>query len=236
MTISLPAGAWGRLRDFNATVIARVKAEVVLEPIDIDIEFLPNRNEGVFVSFGTGSGLVALKGVLTRERDALRFRVQDGIRVHARRYTRVDAELRVSLQRADAEKGWSGTTVNIAQEGLLVRTQLPVALHDEVAVMLWLPGVEQPSFGRRPRRPLRQRPGRVALRRHRAGRAGRDRRVRDPAARRDARRTSRRLAAPCAYSIERRESQPELCESTLAEETPRDGVRDGPEPRSLSGC
>ena len=50
----------------------------------------------------------------------------------------------LSLQRADAEKGWSGTTVNIAQEGLLARTQLPVAMDDAVAVTLWLPAVEQP--------------------------------------------------------------------------------------------
>ena len=98
----------------------------MLEPIGIDIEVLPQRSEGVFVSFGSGSGLVALKGALdARARTRCGSSVQDGIRVHARRYTRVDAELPVSLQRADAEKGWSGTTVNIAQEGMLARTAAP---------------------------------------------------------------------------------------------------------------
>jgi hypothetical protein len=144
VTISLPAGAPARLRYFNATVVARVKSEVALEPHGVDVASVPSPSESVFLSFVYGSGLVALKGALTRERGALRFRVQDGIRVHARRYTRVVAELPVSLQRADAEKGWSGTTVNLAQEGLLARTQLPAALDDDVAVTLWLPGIEQP--------------------------------------------------------------------------------------------
>jgi hypothetical protein len=144
VTISLPAGAPVRLRDFNAMVIARVKSGVVLEPIGLLIEALPQRSDDVFLSFVSGAGLVALKGALTRERGALRFQVQDGIRVHARRYTRVDAELTLSLQRADAEKGWSGTCVNIAQEGLLARTQLPVEMDDEVAITLWLPSIEQP--------------------------------------------------------------------------------------------
>jgi hypothetical protein len=144
VTISLPAGAPVRHRDFNATVIARVKAGVVLEPIGVVAEALPQRSESVFLSFVSGTGLVALKGALTRERGALRFKVQDGIRVHARRYTRVDAELKLTLQRADADKGWAGTTVNIAQEGLLARTQFPAAMDDQVAVTLSLPGIEQP--------------------------------------------------------------------------------------------
>jgi PilZ domain len=144
VTVSLPPGAPVRLRDFNATVVARVRSSVVLEPIGVMVEALPQRSEAVFVSFVSGTGLVALKGALTRERGALRFQVQDGIRVDARRYTRVDAELAVSLQRTDAEEGWSGTTVNIAQEGLLARTQLPVAMDDDVAVTLWLPELEQP--------------------------------------------------------------------------------------------
>lgn len=144
MTISLAAGAPVRLRDFNATVVARVKSGVVLEPIGVVAEALPQRSDDVFLSFVNGSGLVALKGSLTRERGALRFQVQDGIRVHARRYTRVEAELSLSLMRADADKGWAGTSVNIAQEGLLARTQFPAALDDEVTVTLWLPGIEQP--------------------------------------------------------------------------------------------
>ena len=72
--------------------------------------------------------------------------MQDGVRVHARRYTRVDAELTVSLQRADADKGWSGTTVNIAQEGLLARTQFPVAMDDD--------GRRHAVAARRSRQPL----------------------------------------------------------------------------------
>jgi hypothetical protein len=144
VTVSLPPGAPVRLRDFNATVIARVQSGVVLEPIGVVAEALPQRSEDVFLSFVSGTGLVALKGALTRERGALRFRVQDGIRVHARRYTRVDAELKLSLQRAAADEGWAGTTVNIAQEGLLARTQCPAAMDDEVALTLWLPGIEQP--------------------------------------------------------------------------------------------
>jgi hypothetical protein len=144
VTISLPAGAPVRLRDFNATVIARVKSGVVLEPIGVVAAALPARSEDVFLSFVSGTGLVALKGSLTHDRGALRFQVQDGIRVHARRYTRVEAELSLSLRRADADKGWAGTSVNIAQEGLLARSQFPAALDDEVALTLWLPGIEQP--------------------------------------------------------------------------------------------
>lgn len=144
VTISLPAGAPVRLRDFNATVVARVKSGVVLDPIGIAAAALPPRSESVFLSFVSGSGLVALKGALTHDRGALRFQVQDGIRVHARRYTRVDAELSISLRRADADKGWAGTTVNIAQEGLLARSQFPAAMDDDVAISLTLPGIEQP--------------------------------------------------------------------------------------------
>ena len=144
VTISLPAGAPVRLRDFNATVIARVKSGVVLEPIGVVAAALPARSENVFLSFVSGTGLVALKGSLTHDRGALRFQVQDGIRVHARRYTRVEAELSLSLRRADADKGWAGTSVNIAQEGLLARSQFPAALDDDVALTLWLPGIEQP--------------------------------------------------------------------------------------------
>jgi hypothetical protein len=161
VTISLPAGAPVRLRDFNATVVARVKSGVVLEPIGLLTESLPARSENVFLSFASGSGLVALKGSVTRERGVLRFQVQDGIRVDARRYTRVDAELTLSLQRADAEKGWSGTTVNIAQEGLLARTQLPATLDDDVEIQLWLPGLEQPLALRT--RVVRHASGLVAL-------------------------------------------------------------------------
>ena len=144
VTISLPAGAPVRLRDFNATVIARVKSGVVLEPIGVVAAALPARSEDVFLSFVSGTGLVALEGSLTHDRGALRFQVQDGIRVHARRYTRVEAELSLSLRRADADKGWAGTSVNIAQEGLLARSQFPAALDDVVALTLWLPGIEQP--------------------------------------------------------------------------------------------
>jgi hypothetical protein len=144
VTISLPAGAPVRLRDFNATVVARVKSGVVIDPIGIAAAALPTRSEDVFLSFVSGSGLVALKGALTHDRGALRFQVQDGIRVHARRYTRVEAELSLSIMRADADKGWAGTSVNIAQEGLLARTQFPAAMDDEVTLSLWLPGIEQP--------------------------------------------------------------------------------------------
>ena len=90
----------------------------MLELIGLVAEALPQLSEAVFLSFVSGTGLVALKGALTRERGALRFRVQDEgcEKIDARRYTRVDAELKVSLLRADADKGWAGTTVNIAQE------------------------------------------------------------------------------------------------------------------------
>lgn len=142
VTISLPN--IGRQRDFNATVVARVKSGVVLQPLNADIELVPKLIENVYMSFVSGTGLVALKGTVSRERVGLRFRVQDGVRVHGRRYTRVDAELRVTLRHVEDTKSCPGTTVNIAQEGMLVNAPLQVSLDDRLEVQLTLPGFEEP--------------------------------------------------------------------------------------------
>jgi hypothetical protein len=131
VTINLPEMR-SRVRDFDATVIATVPSAVILEPVGIDPEVLAGHTDDVFLSFAAGSGLVALKGALTHERGQLRFQVQDNVRVRARRATRVDAELPVTVAGAE------GMTVNVSAEGLLARVEAAVALDDVVEVTVTL--------------------------------------------------------------------------------------------------
>jgi hypothetical protein len=132
VTINLPEMR-SRVRDFDATVVATVPSAVVLEPVEVDPEVLAGHTDDVFLSFVAGSGLVALKGTLTRDRGQLRFQVQDNVRVRTRRATRVDAELPVTVD------GVEGMTVNVSSEGVLARVEAAVALDDVIDVTVTLP-------------------------------------------------------------------------------------------------
>jgi hypothetical protein len=137
VTINLPpSDARARLRDFDATVVELLDAAVVLRP-DIDFELIPGQTDGVFLSFGSGRGLIALKGSLTRDGGGIRFRVQDGVRVRRQRAPRADVELPVTLRRGEEEL--AGTTANISADGVLVRTSLRVERADRIDVVLTLP-------------------------------------------------------------------------------------------------
>jgi hypothetical protein len=136
VTVSLPAsGSAFRVMDFRATVIALIESGAALHPIDTTLP--PGRAENVFLSFVSAEGqLVGLKGTLISHDDGrgVRFEVQDGVHVRRSRYTRVDAELPVTLD------GTEGTTVNVAPEGLLVNAPVTVELGQELDVTLTLPG------------------------------------------------------------------------------------------------
>ena len=130
--------ARARLRDFDATVVALLDSAVVLQPVEIDFELIPGQTEEVFLSFISGSGLVALKGELTRDGGGVRFQVRDGVRVRRRRATRVEVQLPVTLAHVGGETV-AGTTVNLSPDGVLVRCPLKVELRDRIDVELTLP-------------------------------------------------------------------------------------------------
>jgi hypothetical protein len=143
VTVSLPAGGpLYRVSDFHAVVIALVQSGVALEPVDVARELLPAHAENVFVSFVHERRLVGLKGTLTADDrgGGLRYRVQDGVHVRRRGYTRVEAELPVTLRRDDGTDPCRGTTVNVAPDGLLVTAELAEVLE----ILLTPPGHERP--------------------------------------------------------------------------------------------
>ena len=125
-----------------STVIALVESGAALEPLGISPDLLPARADDVFLSFVHGGQLVGLKGTLSWNGQRLRFQVADGVHMRRNRYTRVDAELAVTLRRGD--ETCEGVTVNVAPEGLLVKAPLPVELGDVVDVGLALPGQSHP--------------------------------------------------------------------------------------------
>ncbi len=146
VTVSLPIGG-GRFRvsDFSATVIALIESGAALLPLDVHTDALPERADDVFLSFVHGGQLVGLKGELTYDAErGLRFQVQDGVQRRRDRYTRVDAELAVTLQRADGSESCDGVTVNVAPEGLLVNAPLTVELGEPITVALALPAFTRP--------------------------------------------------------------------------------------------
>jgi hypothetical protein len=142
VTISLPTGGGYRIADFEATVIAVIESGVAVHPIDVDARLLPERADDVFLTFVHHGQLVGLKGSLTLRRGSLRFQVADGVQRRRSRYTRVDAELPVTVTRGEAVV--PGTTVNVAPEGLLVKAPLHVELGEALAIDLTLPGQAQP--------------------------------------------------------------------------------------------
>jgi hypothetical protein len=126
-------------------VIALVESGVALEPVDVARELLPAQAENVFVSFVHERRLVGLKGTLTADDrgGGLRFRVRDGVRVRRRGYSRVEAELSVTLRRDDGTDPCRGMTVNVAPDGLLVTARLAVELGEVLELLLTLPGHER---------------------------------------------------------------------------------------------
>jgi hypothetical protein len=143
VTLSLPGGNGYRISDFTATVVALIEPGAVLLPHDINPDALPRRADDVFLSFVHDGQLVGLKGELTYDGRGLRFQVQDGVQRRRNRYTRVDAELAVTLRRG-TEAAAEGITVNVAPEGLLVRSPLPVELGELLEIALALPAYAQP--------------------------------------------------------------------------------------------
>ena len=146
VTVSLPVGG-GRFRvsDFSATVIALIESGAALLPLDVHADVLPKRADDVFLSFVRGGQLFGLKGELTYDAErGLRFQVQDGVQRRRDRYTRVDAELAVTLKRIDGSETCDGVTVNVAPEGLLVNAPLTVELGELITVALALPAFAQP--------------------------------------------------------------------------------------------
>lgn len=140
MTISLPfAGRSYRVLDFEADVVALIESGAVLRPLTIDASLFPEKLEDVFLTFVHDGQLVGLKGELTsRGGSFVRFQVADGVQRRRYRYTRVDAELPVTVAREGAG-AVAGTTVNVAPEGLLIRAALEVELGAQVDVELTLP-------------------------------------------------------------------------------------------------
>jgi hypothetical protein len=140
ITINLPvAGSAFRVRDFDCMVVAVAGTTAALEPIGLLAELLPERIDGVLLSFVHQGRLIGLKGALTRERGSLRFRVGDGVHVSGRRSTRVDAAAAVALRHVGSGEAGDGTTINIATEGVLLRSGLAVATGDELDLEIALP-------------------------------------------------------------------------------------------------
>jgi hypothetical protein len=163
VTLNLPSTGVGlRVRDFDAVVVALVDSGIVLAPRDVVAELLPAEIDDVFLSFVDGRQLVGLKGTLTHDRRGLRFRVSDGVRMRRRGYSRVDAELPVTVRRADGSDPCRGVTVDVAPEGLLVSARLAVALDDVLELLVTLPAAERPLRLRA--RVVRHGGGRIALR------------------------------------------------------------------------
>lgn len=152
VTINLPGG-----RDFDAQIVAVAGTTAALRPLGLVIGKLPQRIDGVLISFVYGSHLVGLKGALTRDGAILRFMVVDGVQKRGRRSTRIPAELAITLDGAE------GTTLNIATEGVLLRCETTVETGDVLRVELALPGGALSTRGR----VVRHAEGLIALELHR---------------------------------------------------------------------
>jgi hypothetical protein len=143
VTVNLPEG-----RDFNAGVVAVVGSTAALKPIGFLIYKLPERIDEVLVSFVSESRLIGLKGSLVRDRNILRFSVVDGVQKRGRRSTRIPIELPVSLTRVESGERAEGTTINIATEGVLLRSELGVATGDVLGLELALADAPLTTRGR----------------------------------------------------------------------------------------
>ena len=152
VTINLPGG-----RDFDANVVAVAGVTAALKPVGVVTGTLPQRIDGVLISFVYGAQLVGLKGMLVRDGKILRFAVADGVQKRGRRSTRIPAELAITLD------GAGGTTINIATEGVLLHCAKAVETGDVVQVELALPAGPLTTRGR----VVRQAEGLIALELHR---------------------------------------------------------------------
>ncbi len=140
VTINLPvAGSAFRVRDFDCAVIAVAGTTAALKPHGIASGALPERVDGVLLSFVSDGRLIGLKGVLTRDGAMLRFRTEDGIQKSGRRSTRVDVAVAAKLRHIDRDESGEGMTINIATEGVLLRSGLEVATGDQLELGLALP-------------------------------------------------------------------------------------------------
>jgi hypothetical protein len=134
VTINLPGG-----RDFDCAVIAVAGATAALKPYGFATAKLNGRIDGVLLSFVYERRLIGLKGSLTRDGQMLRFSAEDGIDGSGRRSTRVPIELPVELRHAGRGERAEGVTINIATEGVLVRSALVVETGDQLALTIALP-------------------------------------------------------------------------------------------------
>ncbi len=150
--VNLPGG-----RDFEANVVAVAGTTAALKPVAFVTGKLPQRIDDVLISFVSGAQLVGLKGSLTRDGEILRFTVADGVHKRDRRSTRIPVERAITLD------GVAGTTINIATEGVLLRSDKPVETGDVLRVELALPGGPLSTRGR----VVRHADGMIALELHR---------------------------------------------------------------------
>jgi hypothetical protein len=143
VTINLPvAGSAFSVRDFDCRVIAVAGSTAVLQPSGVTAGRLPDRLDGALVSFVHEGRLFGFKGTLSREQGmTLRFHSADGAHASSgRRSTRVPVEIPVKLTHAERHDQAEGTTVNIATEGVLIRSALAVATDDILELELDLNG------------------------------------------------------------------------------------------------
>jgi hypothetical protein len=133
VTVNLPGG-----RDFNCAVIAVAGTTAALRATGF-AKALPGRIDHVLISFVHHGGLIGLKGALTRDGDVLRFSVEDGVTKSGRRSTRVPVQVAARLHHTERDEHAEGTTINIAAEGVLVRSDLAVATGDALEREIALP-------------------------------------------------------------------------------------------------
>jgi hypothetical protein len=140
VTINLPvAGSAFSVRDFDCRVIAVAGSTAVLQPTAGVAGRLPDRLDGALVSFVQDGRLFGFKGTLTRDRTTLRFHSADAAHASGgRRSTRVPVEVPVKLTHIERGDRAQGTTVNIATEGVLIRSTLSVATNDVLELELEL--------------------------------------------------------------------------------------------------
>ena len=143
VTLNLPGG-----RDFDCTVLAVAGVTAALRPLGMAIAKLPPRIDGVLLSFVSRRALVGLKGTLTTDGEVLRFSVNDGVSKSGRRSTRIDVALGAALRHLGRDERATATTINIATEGVLLRSALTVATGDVLALEIALPGTPLVTRGR----------------------------------------------------------------------------------------
>ena len=134
VTINLPGG-----RDFDCTVVAVAGTTAALRPHGFLLAKLRGRIDGVLISFVHRGRLIGLKGSLRPDGEVLRFDVEDGVHKSGRRSTRVPVEVAVKLRHLARGEESEGVTVNIATEGVLLRSALAVETGDRLALEIALP-------------------------------------------------------------------------------------------------